>query len=137
MLSASRSFGQAIETTLRLLGQGGFGAAYQAVRLSGPNSSPDTCVLKVTIDAPTWHREAYFGHLLRHVPALVEVYDSFAWAPGGGRKPLYCLVSEYMEKGDLSSYLETNPKPWPESRARQQEPAVRGCAVCPRTDFSQ
>ena len=76
--------------------------------------------MKVTLDAATWHSEAYFGHLLRHVPALVEVYDSFAWAPRGGKKPLYCLVSEYMEEGDLSGYLERNPEPWPESRARRE-----------------
>jgi serine/threonine protein kinase len=103
-----------------LLGQGGFGAAYLAHRLSGKTSAPAFCVLKVTFNAATWHSEAYFGHLLRHVPALVEVYDSFAWAPGGGRTPLYCLVSEYMEQGDLNRYLERNPQPWPESRARRE-----------------
>ena len=105
----------------RLLGQGGFGAAYLAVRFSGAKTSPNTCVLKVTIDAPTWHREAYFGHLLRHVPALVEVYDSFAWAPReGSRAPLYCLVSEYVEEGDLGGYFARNPEPWPEARARRE-----------------
>jgi hypothetical protein len=65
----------------KFLGQGGFGAAYQAHRLSGENSAPRLCVLRVTIDAATWHSEAYFGHLLRHVQAPVEVYDSFAWVP--------------------------------------------------------
>ena len=106
---------------VRFLGQGGFGAAYEAGRLPDANSSSDRCVLKVTIHAPTWHREAYFGHLLRHVPALVEVYDSFACAPpGDGRAPLYCLVSEYMEQGDLGRYLERNPEPWTEARARRE-----------------
>jgi hypothetical protein len=77
--------------------------------------------LKVTIHAPTWHREAYFGHLLRHVPALVEVYDSFAWASRRDtRAPLYCLVSEYLEQGDLGGYLKRNPEPWPEARARRE-----------------
>jgi len=104
----------------KFLGQGGFGAAYQALRLTGASSAPRLCVLKVTIDAATWHSEAYFGHLLRHVPALVEVYDSFAWAPSGGRTPLYCLISEYMDEGDLNSYLERNPEPWAESRARRE-----------------
>src|SRR4051812_4536626 len=94
----------------KFLGQGGFGAAYQARRLNATSSVPRVCVLKVTLEAATWHSEAYFGHLLRHVPALVEVYDSFAWAPGGGRKPLYCLISEYMEEGDLGGYLERNPE---------------------------
>lgn len=106
---------------VRFLGQGGFGAAYLASRLPSTNSSADTCVLKVTVHAPTWHREPYFGHLLRHVPSLVEVYDSFAWMPpGGGRAPLYCLVSEQVEQGDLGSYLERNPQPWPEARARRE-----------------
>ena len=104
----------------RFLGQGGFGAAYQALRVSGAGAFPKRCVLKVTIDAATWHSEAYFGHLLRHVPALVEVYDSFAWVPGDARAPLYCLLSEYMEEGDLHGYLERYPRPWPEPRARRE-----------------
>ena len=49
----------------KFLGQGGFGAAYRAIRLTGASSSPKLCVLKVTIDAATWHSEAYFGHLLQ------------------------------------------------------------------------
>jgi serine/threonine-protein kinase len=105
---------------VRFLGRGGFGAAYQAQQSPAANSPSGDCVLKVTIDAPTWHREAYFGHLLRHVPALVEIYDSFAWAPGRGRGPLYCLVSEYFEQGDLAGYLKRNPEPWPEPRARRE-----------------
>ena len=106
---------------VRFLGQGGFGAAYLAMREGRSSVAPDTCVLKVTVDAPTWHREAYFGHLLRHVPALVEVYDSFAWAPASGsRPPLYFLVSEYMEEGDLGGYLARNPQPWREARARRE-----------------
>lgn len=104
----------------QFLGQGGFGAAYQVQRIAGSSPAPRRCVLKVTIDAATWHSEAYFGHLLRPVPALVEVYDSFAWAPDGGRIPLYCLVSEYMAEGDLNGYLERNPAPWPETRARRE-----------------
>jgi len=105
----------------RFLGEGGFGAAYLAHRFIGRRGFPRRCVLKVTIDGPTWHREAYFGHLLRHVPALVEVYDSFAWAPReGNRSPLYFLVSEYVAEGDLGGFLERNPEPWPEVRARRE-----------------
>lgn len=105
---------------VRLMGHGGFGAAYEADRLSGADA-PGKCVLKVTIHAPTWHREAYFGHLLRHVPSLVEVYDSFAWTPpGANQTPLYCLISEYVAQGDLGRYLERNPAPWPEVRARRE-----------------
>jgi len=106
---------------VKFLGQGGFGAAYQASRRPRTNSFPDMCVLKVTVHAATWHREAYFGHLLRSVPALVEVYDSFARVPAGsGRAPLYCLVSEHMEHGDLGGYLDRNPEPWPEGQARRE-----------------
>jgi len=104
----------------KFLGQGGFGAAYQALRVKGAGPAPKLCVLKVTLDAATWHSEAYFGDLLRHVPALVEVYDSFAWAPPGGAAPLYCLVSEYMEGGDLATYLKRCPEPWTEPRARRE-----------------
>jgi serine/threonine protein kinase len=106
---------------VQFLGQGGFGAAYHSICLSGAESAVDACVLKVTMDATAWHREAYFGHLLRDVPALVEVYGSFAWVPRGeGRAPLYFLVSEYMEEGDLGGYLKRNPGPWPEARARRE-----------------
>jgi serine/threonine protein kinase len=100
----------------KFLGQGGFGAAYQVIR----RSPRQRCVLKVTTEAAAWHREAYFGDLLRHVPALVEVYDSFAWVPSGGRAPIYCLVSEFVEEGDLRGYLERNPAPWPEPRAHRE-----------------
>jgi len=100
----------------RFLGQGGFGAAYHAIGTSPRRR----CVLKVTTDGAAWHREAYFGDLLRHVPALVEIYDSFAWLPDGGRSPLYCLVSEFVEGGDLRGYLERNPAPWTETRARRE-----------------
>ena len=41
-------------------------------------------------------------------------------ATRGKRTPLYCLVSEYMEEGDLGGYLERNPQPWPEARARRE-----------------
>jgi eukaryotic-like serine/threonine-protein kinase len=101
------------------LGQGGFGAAYLVRRTVGAGKAPRRCVLKVTIDAATWHSEAYFGHLLRHVPALVEVYDSFAWAPLG-RPPLYCLLSEYLEGGDLFGHLGQARASWAEGRARRE-----------------
>jgi hypothetical protein len=115
---AIRGFGYRV---VKFLGHGGFGAAYQVARMPATGSAFDTCVLKVTVDAVTWHREAYFGHLLRRVPALVEVYDSFAWVPRGeGRTPLYCLICEQLEQGDLGGYLKRNPQPWPEARARRE-----------------
>jgi serine/threonine-protein kinase len=105
----------------RFLGQGGFGAAYQAVRVTRGNPATRNCVLKVTVHAPTWHREAYFGHLFRRVPGLVQVYNSFAWTPSKeSPSPLYCLVSEWVEEGDLGGFLERHPEPWPEARARRE-----------------
>ncbi len=98
-----------IETLLR---HGGFGTAYLATRLSGKTRAPALCVVKVTLNAAAWHSEAYFGHLLRHVPALVEVYDSFAWAPGGGRTAVaeYGLVlrqSKFAAGATLDHALDT------------------------------
>lgn len=100
----------------KLLGRGGFGIAYVATR----RTPRLRCVLKLTTEAASWHREAYFGDLLRHIPALVDVYDSFAWMPDGGRHPIYCLVSELVEGGDLRRYLDRNPAPWSEPRARRE-----------------
>jgi len=106
---------------VKFLGQGGFGAAYLAAPSRLLKTGPKTCVLKVTIDAPTWHREAYFGHLLRRVPGLVEVYGSFACIPAGrSGAPLYCLISEYIEGGDLATYIQRFPKPWRETCARRE-----------------
>jgi len=113
----------------RFLGQGGFGAAYLVSRFSGTKTFPGRCVLKVTIDAPTWHREAYFGHVLRHVPALVAVHSSFACVPDGRGVPLYCLISEYAEEGDLGGFLERNPEPWPELRARREIIRILGAVT--------
>ena len=103
-----------------LLGAGGFGAAYRAAHISGPPLLGD-CVLKVSIEPGGWHREAYFGDLLKDASGVVRVHESFAWmASGGDRKPLYCLISELVEGGDLTHYLTEHPEPWPESRARRE-----------------
>jgi hypothetical protein len=60
----------------------------------------NTC-LKIATDPTCWHREAYFGDLFRYVPGVIRVYESFAWIPPDkGRKPLYCLITEFAEGGD-------------------------------------
>jgi serine/threonine-protein kinase len=103
-----------------LLGAGGFGAAYRATQVSGSRLSGD-CVLKIATDPQGWHREAYFGELLRGEPGIVSVYETFAWVPQGEhRRPLYCLVSELAEGGDLARHLRERPVPWTESRARRE-----------------
>jgi serine/threonine-protein kinase len=103
-----------------LLGSGGFGAAYRATQVSGSRLSGG-CVLKIATDPQGWHREAYFGELLRGEPGIVSVYETFAWVPQGEhRRPLYCLVSELAEGGDLARHLRERPVPWTESRARRE-----------------
>ena len=99
------------------LGAGGFGAVYRVTQVAGPRI-PTACVLKVTLEPTAWHREAYFGDLLQREPAVVRMYESFAWLPAGGAQPLYCLVSELMEGGDVQQYLAKQPEPWKESKAR-------------------
>jgi serine/threonine-protein kinase len=104
----------------KLLGAGGFGAAYRATQIGGAKLVND-CVLKIAIDPQGWHREAYFGELLRGEPGIVSVYETFAWLPlGESQRPLYCLVSELAEGGDLASHLRERPVPWTESRARRE-----------------
>ena len=104
-----------------VLGTGGFGAVYRVAQVTGGAPLPGTCVLKVTLEVGAWHREAYFGELLRETPGIVRVHESFAWVqPGRDPKPLYCLVSEFMEGGDLIHYLQKHPEPWAESKARRE-----------------
>jgi eukaryotic-like serine/threonine-protein kinase len=99
------------------LGAGGFGAVYRVSQVAGLRI-PTACVLKVTREPTAWHREAYFGDLLKHEPAVVRMYESFAWMAPGDSQPLYCLVSELMDGGDIQQFLRKQPEPWKESRAR-------------------
>jgi len=104
-----------------MLGAGGFGAVYQILQIAGGKPLKGKCVLKVTVEVRAWHREAYFGELLKETPGVVQVHESFAWVPQGReQKPLYCLVSEFVEGGDLIHYFEAHPEPWVESKARRE-----------------
>lgn len=105
----------------KLLGHGGFGAAYHARQIGKSRPRHAECVLKVSIEPHGWHREAYFGELLQGEPGIVSVHETFAWvAPGRDQKPLYCLVSEFAEGGDLGHYLSEHPRRWTESKARRE-----------------
>lgn len=101
------------------LGYGGFGAVYRVTRAGG-GKLPGKCVLKVASEPTAWHREAYFGELLKNESGVVRIHESFAWMPDNSRRPLYCLISELVEDGDLLHYLEAHPEPWPESKARRE-----------------
>jgi eukaryotic-like serine/threonine-protein kinase len=108
------------------LGSGGFGAVYSVTHVAGGDPLPTKCVLKIAIEPREWHREAYFGDLLKNESGVVRVHESFAWIPEGSSaresipKPVYCLVSELVDGGDLFHYLQRNPKPWSETKARRE-----------------
>lgn len=102
-----------------ILGSGGFGAVYRITQVTGGKPLRGTCVLKVTLEVGAWHREAYFGELLKETPGIVRVHESFAWVPRSA-EPIYCLVSEYVEGGDLINYLQEHSEPWTESKARRE-----------------
>jgi hypothetical protein len=103
------------------LGAGGFGAAYEAEPVKGRGRLPAKLALKVTTDTRSWYREAYFGDLLSEASGLVRLHEAFAWVPprGDGR-PVYCLISELVEGGDLTHYLKDHPEGWPEWKARRE-----------------
>ncbi len=102
------------------LGQGGFGAVYRVTQTRGAPRFPGRLCLKIAARPKEWHREAYFGQLLEGVPRAIAVYDSFAvvedWLLQESR-PLYCLVTELAEHGDLVSYLRRRRNVWSEARA--------------------
>ena len=103
----------------QVIGRGGFGVAHRAVRrvISTGDTSP--CCVKF-IDASaisTWHREAYFGELLRGVPHVVQVLDTFVHV--GGRRPRHVLVTELAEHGSLTTFLPRHGA-FPERKAKAQ-----------------
>jgi serine/threonine-protein kinase len=101
------------------LGAGGFGTAYRVVQLGRTKSFSGEYCLKIAADPTAWHREAYFGDLLKDEPGTIRVYESFAWVREKSRKPLYCLKTELAKCGDLARYLAELRKPWKEAKARR------------------
>ncbi|HEY8429490.1 MAG TPA: protein kinase, partial [Sandaracinaceae bacterium] len=104
-----------------VIGTGGYGKAYRAFDLT--NKAP-VC-LKYTFDQLSWHRESYFGELLRRNPRVIQIYDSFPVMPRSGRGRIrYCLVLELAEHGTVADYLKRTGKPWTESRAAREIKAL-------------
>jgi serine/threonine protein kinase len=102
-----------------VIGRGGFGVAHRAVRRVIASGAETPCCVKF-IDASaisTWHREAYFGELLRGVPHVIQVLDSFVHL-GGGR-PRHVLITELAENGSLTTFLPRHGA-FSEKKARAQ-----------------
>jgi len=102
-----------------LLGQGGFGQAYLAKRMTRSLSVPSVVAIKASEHSDGWLREAYFGQLLAGHARAIRVFDSFPLMRADG-SVLYCLALEYARHGDLQSYLQRTGKGWPERTARRE-----------------
>jgi serine/threonine protein kinase len=117
----SPATGQRFEIQGPLGSPGGFGEAYSA-KVLRRRGVPETVCVKASLDQTTWHREAYFGELLRGQRRVIQIFDSFpVLATVQGRKtPLYLLVSELAEHGTVGSYLDELGRGLPPGRAKQE-----------------
>ena len=103
----------------RLLGAGGFGQVYLAIRRGSSAVVPETVCIKVSARIDGWLREAYFGQLLDRHPRAIRVYDRFPLMRPDGQV-LYYLAIEYACHGDLNAYLQRAGKGWAEATARRE-----------------
>lgn len=102
-----------------VIGRGGFGVAHRAVQRTLSTGATLPCCVKFIDPAgiSSWHREAYFGELLRGVSHVVQVLDSFVHVTGGRTR--HVLVTELAEHGSLTAFLPDHG-PFTERRARGQ-----------------
>lgn len=112
------------ETRLRyridsLLGQGGFGQAYLATRMTRSLTVPPVVAIKASEHIDGWLKEAYFGQLLAGHARAIRVFDAFPLVREDG-SILYCLALEYAKHGDLRAYLDRTGKGWTERTARRE-----------------
>jgi len=102
-----------------LLGQGGFGQAYLATRVTRSLAVPAVVAIKASAHIDGWLREAYFGQILAGHERAIRVFDAFPLVDADGAIT-YCLALEYAKHGDLRAYLERTGKGWPERTARRE-----------------
>ncbi|MBJ8348057.1 protein kinase [Antrihabitans sp. YC2-6] len=106
-----------------VIGEGGFGQAYSAFRLSADGSRPVAQVcLKVCGSADDWHGEAFFGKVVRGYDRAVQMLDSFVASTGRGRLQVrrHVLVFEYMTEGTVYDAVKAERPPWDETRVRKE-----------------
>jgi serine/threonine protein kinase len=103
----------------QLIGKGGFGEIYLATptRAGVP---PRVCV-KISYRLTGWLREAYFAELLAKQARALRVFDRFVQVEPTTTR--YCLVMEYAEYGDLSTWL-TGKGGQPEKFVRREIAAI-------------
>jgi serine/threonine-protein kinase len=108
-----------------LLGQGGFGQAYLATRLTRSREVPRVVALKASEHADGWVREAYFGRILETQPRAIRLYDAFPVVREDGTL-LYCLALEWARHGDLRAFLDRTSKGWAERTVRREIAGILG-----------
>lgn len=104
----------------RILGKGGFGEVYLAVRLGRSENVPEFVCIKISTHIDGWVREAYFGKILDGHPRAIGVYDTFPLLHESDGRVLYCLVLEYAPHGDLAAFLRRSSHGWSETSARRE-----------------
>jgi serine/threonine protein kinase len=102
-----------------LLGQGGFGQAYLATRITRSRDVPRIVALKASEHIDGWLREAYFGQLLEGHARAIRVFDAFPLTREDG-SVLYCLALEWARHGDLRTFLQRTTKGWAERTVRRE-----------------
>ena len=81
-----------------VIGHGGYGKAFEALDIKAKKR---VC-LKYTLDQTSWHRESYFGELLKGNKRVIQIYDSFPLMPTRPARIRYCLVLELAEHGAVA-----------------------------------
>jgi serine/threonine protein kinase len=108
-----------------LLGEGGFGQAYLATRLTRSREVPRVVALKASEHVDGWVREAYFGRILEGSSRAIRVYDAFPLVREDGTY-LYCLALEWARHGDLRAFLQRTGKGWAERTVRREIAGILG-----------
>jgi serine/threonine protein kinase len=97
-----------------LIGRGGFGGVYRARFVHEGGVTPQPVCVKTTVDVGSWHREAYFGEVLKGHAGAVQMLGSFV-GHQGARRPLYCSVFELCERS-VGGALRAGQLRWSEAK---------------------